>query len=127
MAGTCASRTRRPVASASAASTALMYVGKKGCSNDSGDDNAAAAMLSQVRKDVVLFSHNGYIGDLASGQSSPAPTWPRAFVHADVLANVIAFPPDDYLAHRVRFHEVRSRDTRRTMTRLYTTFKSGVQ
>ena len=36
------------------------------------------------------------------------------------------FPPDDYLAHRVQFYEVRTRDTRRTMTRLYTKFKSGV-
>ena len=182
--------------------SALMYVGKKGYSNDSSDYNAAAAMLAQVRKDVGLFSYNGYIDDLASGQicvalgyggdfnnadrrakaagngvhivaplppggvqygfesmvipaDAPHPqnallwmdyilrpevqaeitnkvmfTSPnlaaRAFVHADVLANVIAFPPDDYLAHRVQFYEVRTRDTRRTMTRLYTKFKSGV-
>lgn len=182
--------------------SALMYVGKKGYSNDSGDYAAAAAMLAQVRKDVGLFSYNGYIDDLASGQicvalgyggdfnnaarrakaanngvhivaplppggvqfgfesmvipaDAPHPqnallwmdyilrpevqaeitnkvmfTSPnlaaRQFVHPDVLANAIAFPPDDYLAHRVQFYEVRTRDTRRTMTRLYTKFKSGV-
>ena len=182
--------------------SALMYVGKKGYSNDAGDYNAAAAMLAQVRKDIGLFSYNGYIDDLASGQicvalgyggdfnnaaqrarlahngvhivaplppggvqfgfesmvipaDAPHPqnallwmdyilrpevqaeitnkvmfTSPnlaaRAFVHPDVLANAIAFPPDDYLAHRVQFYEVRTRDTRRTMTRLYTKFKSGV-
>ena len=182
--------------------SALMYVGKKGYSNDAGDYNAAAAMLAQVRKDVGLFSYNGYIDDLASGRicaalgyggdfnnaaqrarqanngvhivaplppggvqfgfesmvipaDAPHPqnallwmdyilrpevqaeitnkvmfTSPnlaaRAFVRPDVLANVIAFPPDDYLAHRVQFYEVRNRDTRRTMTRLYTKFKSGV-
>ena len=182
--------------------SALMYVGKKGYSNDSGDYNAAAAMLAQVRKDIGLFSYNGYIDDLASGQicvalgyggdfnnaaqrarlahngvhivaplppggvqfgfesmviptDAPHPqnallwmdyilrpevqaeitnkvmfTSPnlaaRAFVHPDVLANAIAFPPDDYLAHRVQFYEVRTRDTRRTMTRLYTKFKSGI-
>ena len=182
--------------------SALMYVGRKGYSNDSNDYNAAAAMLAQVRKDVGLFSYNGYIDDLAKGQicvalgyggdfnnaarrakqagngvhivaplppggvqfgfesmvipvDAPHPgnallwidyilrpevqaeitnkvmfTSPnqaaRAFVHPDVLANAIAFPPDDYLAHRVQFYEVRTRDTRRTMTRLYTKFKSGV-
>jgi putrescine transport system substrate-binding protein len=182
--------------------SALMFVGKKGYSNDAGDYAAAAAMLQRVRGDVGLFSYNGYIDDLASGQicvalgyggdfnnaarraqaanngvhivaplppggvqfgfesmvipaDAPHPgnallwmdyilrpevqaeitnkvmfTSPnaaaRAFVHPDVLANVIAFPPDDYLAHRVQFYEVRTRETRRTMTRLYTKFKSGV-
>ena len=182
--------------------SALMYVGRKGYSNDASDYNAAATMLAQVRKDVGLFSYNGYIDDLASGRicvalgyggdfnnaarrakdansgvhivaplppggvqfgfesmvipaDAPHPqnallwmdyilrpevqaeitnkvmfTSPnlaaRAFVRPDVLANVIAFPPDDYLAHRVQFYEVRNRDTRRTMTRLYTKFKSGV-
>ncbi len=182
--------------------SALMYVGKKGYSNDSNDYNAAAAMLQRVRGDVGLFSYNGYIDDLASGQicvalgyggdfnnaarrakaantgvhivaplppggvqfgfesmvipaDAPHPgnallwmnyilrpevqaeitnkvmfTSPnlaaRAFVHPDVLANTIAFPPDDYLAHRVQFYEVRSRETRRNMTRLYTKFKSGI-
>lgn len=182
--------------------SALMYVGRKGYSNDGSDYAAAAAMLARVRKDIGLFSYNGYIDDLASGQicvalgyggdfnnaarraksanngvhivaplppggvqfgfesmvipsDAPHPgnallwmdyilrpevqaeitnkvmfTSPnlaaRAFVHPDVLSNVIAFPPDDYLAHRVQFYEVRTRDTRRTMTRLYTKFKSGV-
>ena len=182
--------------------SALMYVGKKGYSNDAGDYNAAAAMLARVRQDVGLFSYNGYIDDLAAGRlcvalgyggdfnnaarrakaagngvhivaplppggvqfgfesmvipaDAPHPqnallwmdyilrpevqaeitnkvmfTSPnlaaRAFVHPDVLANVIAFPPDDYMAHRVQFYEVRTRETRRTMTRLYTKFKSGV-
>jgi putrescine transport system substrate-binding protein len=182
--------------------SALMYVGKKGYSNDPNDYAAAATMLQRVRGDIGLFSYNGYIDDLASGQicvalgyggdfnnaarrakaanngvhivaplppggvqfgfesmvipaDAPHPenallwmnyilrpevqaeitnkvmfTSPnlaaRAFVHADVLANAIAFPPDDYLAHRVQFYEVRTRETRRNMTRLYTKFKSGI-
>ena len=182
--------------------SALMYVGKKGYSNDSNDYAAAATMLQRVRGDIGLFSYNGYIDDLASGQicvalgyggdfnnaarrakaanndvhivaplppggvqfgfesmvipaDAPHPeaalrwidfilrpevqaaitnkvmfTSPnaaaRAFVHPDVLANAIAFPPDDYLAHHVQFYEVRRHETRRTMTRLFTKFKSGV-
>jgi hypothetical protein len=43
-----------------------------------------------------------------------------------VPANPIAFPPDDDLASKAQFHEVRRSDTRRPMTRLFTTFKSGL-
>jgi len=182
--------------------SALIYVGKPAYSNDGADYQLAAAMLQKVRPDITLFSYNGYIQDLASGQicvalgyggdfnnaaqrakaagngvhivaplppgsvqfgfesmvipsDAPHPlnahkwiefilrpevqaaitnkvmfTSPnaaaRAFVHPDVLANAIAFPPDDYLAHHVQFYEVRRHETRRTMTRLFTKFKSGV-
>ena len=50
----------------------------------------------------------------------------RKFIHADVLANKIAFPGDDYLATKAQFYEVRKNDTRRVMTRLFTKFKSGL-
>jgi len=60
-----------------------MYVGKKGYSNDSSDYNAAAAMLAQVRKDVGLFSYNGYIDDLASGQICVALGYGGDFNNAD--------------------------------------------
>lgn len=50
----------------------------------------------------------------------------RRFVKPEVLANEVAFPPDDYLATKVQFYEVRRADTRRTMTRLFTKFKSGL-
>jgi len=50
----------------------------------------------------------------------------RRFIRPDVLANAIAFPPDDYLRTHVEFYEVRRHDTRRVMTRLFTRFKSGV-
>jgi putrescine transport system substrate-binding protein len=50
----------------------------------------------------------------------------RKFIRPDVLANLLAFPPDDYLATKAQFYEVRRSDTRRTMTRAFTKFKSGV-
>lgn len=50
----------------------------------------------------------------------------RKFIKPEVLANPIAFPPDDYLAHKAQFYEVRKPDTRRLMTRLFTKFKSGL-
>jgi putrescine transport system substrate-binding protein len=50
----------------------------------------------------------------------------RKFVRPDVLANLVAFPPDDYMATKVQFYEVRRQETRRTMTRLFTKLKSGI-
>jgi putrescine transport system substrate-binding protein len=50
----------------------------------------------------------------------------RRFIAPEVLANPIAFPPDDYVASKVHFYEVRRNDTRRLMTRLFTSFKSGL-
>lgn len=50
----------------------------------------------------------------------------RKFIHPDVLANVMAFPPDDYLATKAHHYQVRRNDTRRQMTRLFTRFKSGL-
>lgn len=50
----------------------------------------------------------------------------RKFIRPEVLANPIAFPPDDYLTSKAQFYEVRKADTRRIMTRLYTKFKSGL-
>jgi putrescine transport system substrate-binding protein len=182
--------------------SALIYIGRPGYSNKPEDYNAAAAMLEKVRGDIGLFSYNGYIGDLASGQicvalgyggdfnnatqrakaagngvriAAPLPpvgvqfgfesmvipvdaphpanahkwieyilrpevqaaitnkvmftspnTAARKFVKADVLANAIAFPPDDYIATKAQFYEVRRQETRRAMTRLFTKFKSGL-
>lgn len=182
--------------------SALIYIGKPAYSNNPDDYRDAAAMLQRVRGDIGLFSYNGYIGDLASGQlcvalgyggdfnnaaqrakasgsgarivaplppggvqfgfesmlipaDAPHPgnahlwinyilrpdvqaaitnkvmfTSPNAaarkLVRPDVLANLIAFPPEDYLATKVQFYEVRRNDTRRTMTRLFTKFKSGM-
>ena len=182
--------------------SALIYVGKRAYSNNLDDYAEAAAMLQKVRGDIGLFSYNGYITDLASGQicvalgysgdfnnaaqrakagrtgvtiAAPLPVagmqfgfesmviptdaphpanahlWidfilrpdvqaaitnkvmftspnqaARAFIRADVLANAIAFPPDEYLATKAQFYEVRRSDTRRTMTRLFTKFRSGL-
>ena len=182
--------------------SALIYTGKRAYSNSPDDYAEAAAMLQKVRSDIGLFSYNGYITDLASGQicvalgysgdfnnatqrakagrtgvtiAAPLPAggmqfgfesmmipidaphpenahlWmdfilrpevqaaitnkvmftspnlaARAFIHADVLANTIAFPPDDYMATKAQFYEVRRSDTRRTLTRLFTKFKSGI-
>ncbi|MFM9913947.1 MAG: extracellular solute-binding protein [Methylophilaceae bacterium] len=50
----------------------------------------------------------------------------RKFINPDVLANKIAFPPDDYLNTKAQFYEVRSNATRRTMTRAFTKIKSGL-
>lgn len=181
--------------------SALIYLGRPAYSNNPGDYNDAATMLSKVRADVGLFSYNGYIGDLASGQlcvalgyggdfnnamqrakaagngvrivaplppggvqfgfesmmipvDAPHPqnahkwidyilrpevqaeitnkvmfTSPNAaarkFVRPDVLANVVAFPPDEYLATKAQFYEVRRQETRRAMTRAFTKFKTG--
>lgn len=182
--------------------SALIYIGRPAYSNSPDDYQAAAAMLQKVRADIGLFSYNGYIGDLASGQicvalgyggdfnnaalrakaagsgvriAAPLPpvgvqfgfesmmipvdaphpanahkwieyilrpevqaaitnkvmfTSPNAaarkYVKAEVLANPIAFPPDDYLGTKAQFYEVRRQETRRAMTRLFTKFKSGL-
>lgn len=50
----------------------------------------------------------------------------RAFIKPEVLANPIAFPPDDWLLGKAQMYEVRRSDARRTMTRLFTAFKSGL-
>ncbi len=50
----------------------------------------------------------------------------RKYILPEVLANASAFPPDDYLAHKAQFYEVRKADVRRLMTRLYTKFKTGM-
>jgi putrescine transport system substrate-binding protein len=181
--------------------SALIYIGRPAYSNNPADYNDAAGMLQKVRQHIGLFSYNGYIADLASGQicvalgyggdfnnaaqrakaagngvrivaplppggaqfgfesmliptDAPHPqnahkwinfilrpevqaeitnkvmfTSPNAaarkFVRPDVLGNLIAFPPDEYLATKAQFYEVRHSDTRRTMTRLFTKFKTG--
>jgi putrescine transport system substrate-binding protein len=182
--------------------SALIYLGRPAFSNTLGDYNAAAEMLQKVRADITLFSYNGYIADLASGQicvalgysgdfnnaarkaqaagkgvriEAPLPpggvqfgfesmmipvdaphpenahkwidyimrpevqaaitnkvmfTSPNAaarpLIRPEVLANMLAFPPEDYLATKAQFYEVRRSDTRRLMTRLFTKFKSGL-
>jgi len=50
----------------------------------------------------------------------------RKFIHADVLANQIAFPPDEYMKNKTHFYEVRSNTTRRLITRSFTKLKSGL-
>jgi putrescine transport system substrate-binding protein len=50
----------------------------------------------------------------------------RAFIRPEVLANPLAFPPDDYLLTKAQFYKTRSSDTRRLITRSFTKFKSGV-
>jgi putrescine transport system substrate-binding protein len=183
--------------------SALMYLGKRAYSSNPADYNEAAAMLQKVRGDIGLFSYNGYITDLASGQicvalgyggdfnnaaqrakaagrgvriAAPLPpggaqfgfesmmipidaphaenahkwiefilrpdvqaeitnkvmfTSPnlaaRRLIRPEVLDNPIAFPPDDYLLGKAQLYEVRRSDTRRTMTRLFTAFKSGLR
>ena len=182
--------------------SALIYLGKRAFSNDPGDYAAAAALLQKVRPDIGLFSWNGYITDLATGQicvalgyggdfnnaaarakaagtgvrivaplppqgvqwgfeammipvDAPHPgnahKWieyilrpevqaaitnkvmfsspnaaARKLLRPEVLANPVAFPPDDYLATKAQFYEVRRSDTRRTMTRAFAKFKSGL-
>ena len=182
--------------------SALIYIGKPAYSNNPSDYNEAATMLQKVRSDIGLFSYNGYIADLASGQicvalgyggdfhnaaqralaartgvqiAAPLPpggmqfgfesmvipidaphpenahlwidfilrpdvqaaitnkvmfTSPnlaaRKLIRPEVLDNPLAYPPDDYLATKAQFYEVRRSDTRRTMTRLFTKFKSGL-
>lgn len=182
--------------------SALIYIGRPAYSNNPADYNDAATVLQKVRQDIALFSYNGYISDLASGQicvalgysgdfnnavqrakaagngvriAAPLPpggvqfgfesmmipvdaphaqnahkwieyilrpevqaaitnkvmfTSPNAaarkFVRAEVLANPVAFPPDEYLATKAQFYEVRRQETRRAMTRLFTKFKSGL-
>jgi putrescine transport system substrate-binding protein len=51
----------------------------------------------------------------------------RKFIRPEVLDNPIAFPPDEYLLTKAQMYEVRRSDTRRTMTRLFTNFKSGLR
>jgi putrescine transport system substrate-binding protein len=182
--------------------SALIYLGRPAYSNNLADYQDAAAMLQKVRPDIALFSYNGYIGDLASGQicvalgyggdfnnaakrakaagngvhiEAPLPPvgvqfgfesmmipadaphpenahlWinfilrpevqaaitnkvmfaspnaaARRLLNPEVLANPIANPPDDYIAHKVQFYEVRRQETRRTMTRFFTRFKTGL-
>jgi putrescine transport system substrate-binding protein len=182
--------------------SALIYLGLPAYSNKPADYNEALNLLLKVRQDIGLFSYNGYISDLASGNlcvalgyggdfnnaarqakaagkgvriEAPLPpngvqfgfesmvipvdaphpenallwmnyilrpqvqaeitnkvmfTSPnlaaRQFIRADVLANAIAFPPDEYLATKARFYEARRNDTRRVMTRYFTKFKSGL-
>ena len=48
--------------------SALLYIGRRAYSNNASDYNDAATMLQKVRGDIGLFSYNGYITDLASGQ-----------------------------------------------------------
>ena len=50
----------------------------------------------------------------------------RKFIDPNVLANKIAFPPDDYLSSKAQFYQVRSKETRRVMTRAFTKLKSGL-
>lgn len=51
----------------------------------------------------------------------------RAFIKPEVLANPLAFPPDEYLLTKAQPYEVRRADTRRKMTQLFTAFKSGLR
>jgi hypothetical protein len=51
----------------------------------------------------------------------------RRFIRPEVLANPVAFPPDDYLLSKAQLYEVRRSDTRRVMTRLFMGFKSGLR
>jgi putrescine transport system substrate-binding protein len=182
--------------------SALIYLGKKAYSNTPSDYTDAFNMLQQVRPDIALFSYNGYISDLASGNicvalgyggdfnnasrqakahgkgvviEAPLPpngvqfgfesmmipadaphpenahlwmnfilrpkvqaeitnkvmfTSPnlaaRQYITPDVLANQIAFPPADYIASKAQFYELRRNDIRRTMTRFFTKWKTGL-
>jgi putrescine transport system substrate-binding protein len=182
--------------------SALIYLGRKAYSNTPADYTEAFTMLQQVRPDIALFSYNGYISDLASGNicvalgyggdfnnasrqakahgrgvtivaplpptgvqfgfesmmipaDAPHPenallwmnfilrpkvqaeitnkvmfTSPnlaaRQFIAPDVLANQMAFPPPDYIATKAQFYELRRNDVRRTMTRLFTKWKTGL-
>ena len=182
--------------------SALIYIGKPAFSNSPSDYDAASDMLQKVRKDIKLFTNNGHITDLATGNLcvalgygsdfnnaahqanaakngikivAPLPpngmqfgfesmmipvdaphyenallwinyilrpkvqaeitnytmfTSPnlaaRKYIDSDVLANKIAFPPDNYLSSKAQFYEVRSNATRKVMTRAFTKFKSGL-
>ena len=50
----------------------------------------------------------------------------RKYIDPDVLANKIAFPPNDYLTNKAQFYQVRSNATRKVMTRAFTQLKSGL-
>ena len=50
----------------------------------------------------------------------------RKYIDPEVLANKIAFPPDQYLSNKAQFYQVRSNATRKIMTRAFTKFKSGL-
>jgi putrescine transport system substrate-binding protein len=47
--------------------SALIYLGKPAFSNNLADYNDAFNLLQKVRGDIEVFSYNGYISDLASG------------------------------------------------------------
>lgn len=182
--------------------SALIYINRPAFSNKATDYNDASVMLQSVRKDIKLFSYNGYISDLSAGNlcvalgygsdfnnarqqakiagngvkiEAPLPpngmqfgfesmmipvdaphaenallwinyilrpqvqaeitnrvmfTSPnlaaRKYINPDVLANKIAFPPDDYLSSKAQFYALRDNATRRLMTRMFTKFKSGL-
>lgn len=50
----------------------------------------------------------------------------RKFINTEILENTMTFPSDDYLKTKAFFYEMRNNDTRRTMTRLFTRFKTGI-
>jgi putrescine transport system substrate-binding protein len=50
----------------------------------------------------------------------------RQYIDPEVLANKIAFPPDEYLSTKAQFYQQRSNATRRVMTRAFTKLKSGL-
>jgi putrescine transport system substrate-binding protein len=50
----------------------------------------------------------------------------KQYIDPDVLANKIAFPPDEYLSSKAQFYQLRSNATRRVMTRAFTKLKSGL-
>jgi putrescine transport system substrate-binding protein len=54
---------------------AMRYVGKAPYSKNSGDYQAAAAMLKTIRPHVTLFSSSGYINDMAGGSICLALGW----------------------------------------------------
>lgn len=54
---------------------AMRYVGKPAYSKNSGDYQAAAAMLKTIRPHVTLFSSSGYINDMAGGSICLALGW----------------------------------------------------
>lgn len=50
----------------------------------------------------------------------------RKLIDPEVLANKIAFPPDEYLSSKAQFYQVRSNAIRRVMTRAFAKLKSGL-
>jgi putrescine transport system substrate-binding protein len=49
----------------------------------------------------------------------------RKFIKADLLNDPMTFPPEDYLKNKQFFYELRSNETRRVMTRLFSKLKTG--